>query len=158
MRCKGAEFRRSCSTARAIIRVSPISLCKVKLLKVASWEAIKRDRFSVTPSAIYDELVAPPQTKNIFDSFRPFINVLLSPSAANPALVKVRNAQKLQSLWNEDATRRQARMSSPLDEDEEVVQTQGSDEQVGVAENAAETVPRLCRVVRGSAASCGSAG
>ena len=34
-------------------------------------------------------------------------------------------------------------MSSPLDEDEEVVQTQGSDEQVGVAENAAETVPRL---------------
>ena len=80
--------------------------------------------------------------KNI-DSFRPLINVLLSPSAANPALVKVRNAQKLQSLWNEDATRRQARMSSPLDEDEEVVQTQGSDEQVGAAENAAETVPRL---------------
>ena len=34
-------------------------------------------------------------------------------------------------------------MRSPLDEDEEVVQTQGSDEQVGVAENAAETVPRL---------------
>ena len=34
-------------------------------------------------------------------------------------------------------------MSSPLDEDEEVVQTQGSDEQVGAAENAAETVPRL---------------
>ena len=59
-------------------------------------------------------------------------------------MVKVRNAQKLQSLWNEDATRRQARMRSPLDEDEEVVQTQGSDEQVGVAENAAETtVPRV---------------
>ena len=34
-------------------------------------------------------------------------------------------------------------MSSPLDEDEEVVQTQGSDEQVGVAENATETVPRV---------------
>ena len=35
-------------------------------------------------------------------------------------------------------------MRSPLDEDEEVVQTQGSDEQVGVAENAAETtVPRV---------------
>ena len=41
----------------------PFPLRKVKLLKVASWEAIKRDRFSVTPSAIYDELVAPPQTK-----------------------------------------------------------------------------------------------
>ena len=79
----------------------------------------------------------------MFDSFRPFISVLLSPSAANPVLVKVRNAQKLQSLWNEDATRRQARMSRPLDDEEEVVQTQGSDEQVGVAENAAETVPRL---------------
>ena len=37
-------------------------LRKVKLLKVASWEAIKRDRFSVTPSAIYDELVALPRT------------------------------------------------------------------------------------------------
>ena len=35
-------------------------------------------------------------------------------------------------------------MSSPLDEEEqEVVETQNSDEQAGAAENAAETVPRL---------------
>ena len=53
-------------------------LHKVKLLKVASWEAIKRDRFSVTPSAIYDELVALPQPKNALFRYRPFIGVLLS--------------------------------------------------------------------------------
>ena len=74
--------------------------------------ALSRDRFSVTPTAIYDELV--------------------------------RNAQKLQSLWNEDATWRQARMSSPLDEEEqEVVETQNNDEQAGAAVNASETVPRV---------------
>ena len=38
----GAKFTHTRSTACAIIRVSPVSLCKVKLLKVASWEAIKR--------------------------------------------------------------------------------------------------------------------
>ena len=62
---QGLNSTHSRSTACAIIRVSPVSLCKVKLLKVASWEAIKRDRFSVTPPAIYDELVAPHRTKNI---------------------------------------------------------------------------------------------
>ena len=61
----GSNFTHSCSATRLIFHVSLMPLCKVKLLKVASWEAIKRDRFSVTPSAIYDELVAPPQTKNI---------------------------------------------------------------------------------------------
>ena len=107
-------------------------------------QTISRDRFSVTPTAIYDELVAPPQIKKYLIRSAP-LSMFCYPHrlVANPALVKVRNAQKLQSLWNEDATRRQARMRSPLDEDEEVVQTQGSDEQVDVAENAAETVPRV---------------
>ena len=34
-------------------------------------------------------------------------------------------------------------MSSPLDEEEEVVETQNSDGQAGAAENASETVPRV---------------
>ena len=39
--------------------------------------------------------------------------------------------------------RRQARMGSHLDEEEEVVETQNSDEQADASENASETVPRI---------------
>ena len=110
-----AHYASACISDQHVSFSSPLAdtACVVRLPEneFNNARALSRDRFSVTPTAIYDELV--------------------------------RNAQKLQSLWNEDATRRQARMSSPLDEDEEVVQTQSSDEQVGVAENAAETVPRL---------------
>ncbi len=66
----------------------------VKMMRVVSWEAIRKDRFSFTPQALFDELA--------------------------------RTTQFILSSWSGDATRRQARMKAPLEEegekDEEDVQ------------------------------------
>jgi len=89
----------------------------VKKIKIVSWEAIKKDRFNLTPDgsilrALCEQRSHVSKTRSII--------VQIKYTGLYDDLAK--NAQHIISSWGKDFERRQSRMKEPLEQDEEAKQ------------------------------------